>query len=236
MTRRSLNRKKAPLSRLLIDITHQNKDFLAATHHGLMETPSLQQIYPYINLTDLIGFAALSWKLREKKDTGFLHKAKFRALYELFQYISQVNLSDNFKGLPKSTFYQWIKTPLKRGYRGIHDKEKQRLYAILNPNSRKDLKLRLDLIEEETSVQLRGELLNPSKEYITQGQKEWLQSKQQYDPTKQTSMMFIPRFMKRRDSQKWCEEYAEEIVRIISSFPEKLASYQPDLFPFRKNI
>ena len=143
--------------------TEVSSSLIESTHHGLYETASLRRVYPYLNLDELIAFAAASWEIRKTELDSFkavLDQAE--SAYDIFQYVYSRPICREF-GKEKAEYadvFEWMKknkTPIPARLKQRHEQ--------LNPFKEKDLSKRLAKVSGGTVEILARELQETVNEY-----------------------------------------------------------------------
>lgn len=132
-----------PTKQLIMDITGGNTHLLECIHHGLFET-NLSEVYKVLDLKELLAFAGGSWK---RRSTESLYITKNKNLYDIFSSIYK-------NAMP------WINENIS-----ITPKQKIK-YKKTNPFKGKDLKSRLEQVDEERAEKLKESLVSPVHNYV----------------------------------------------------------------------
>jgi len=143
MATKQLKRPKPP-STLIMEICRNSQPLIECAHHGLAEV-SLRDFYPYLNLDEVIAFAAASFSYREK-EPWIISNVVDNDIYDVFSRIFK-------KGFP------WLNKN-----RRISDNKKAK-YEKLNPfNGR--LRERLEKVGPEAIGKLKGLLSGRVNEWL----------------------------------------------------------------------
>lgn len=204
-----------PTQKMIRAATGENYGFIMGLHHGLNELPALASVYPILDFNETVAFAASSWKSRESKSLTIYHD-----LYRTFSGVFN-------KGMPWLNANKDIPEKLKETHRN------------LNPFEGKDLKDRLNEIEDGTRNRLFTELSDQANTYVFDGLYQQEKAKHGGDNYKIIPMGFHraypPGIKKFPDKEvrmkKLREPFISEIVRIFERYPvEVKKTKQPSLF------
>ncbi len=187
-----------PTKELIIEISGNNQDFISCIHHGLDECPSLSGFYPYLNLDELVAFAASSWRSRNRGELG---EAELfgRDAYHIFK--------DEFKiGIP------WL-----RKYKRISDKNRK-LDEALNPHEQRTFRDRIYRVNPDIVARLFKELSEDTNEWLFNCQYEGRKRMRGGDNYKLKIMAFQTAYPRKG---RIIPNFAAEIARIISRYPRE---------------
>lgn len=205
------SRRKLPTRQLLLELCGSNSDLLGSTHHGLYETPSLRNVYPFLDLDELVAFAASSWRSREK-NPNFKHHVEHDTLYDLFSHVYQIG-------------FAWLnKNRRISQYR-------QNLYEELNPFNGRDIKARLSSVQEQLDEKLRCELARPVHDYVFECQYQEMKALHGGDNSNIEIMEFQAVYPKRENI---ASAYAAEVSSMVRSFPTEYHKLQQEPVPLSK--
>lgn len=201
--------------RLLYELCDNDSKLLSSLHHGLYETP-LNEIYPLINLDDLIVFSASSWNLRKKNLPEFSKFAENSSLYEIFSeaYTSNFNPQE-LKG------FVWLYKN-RDVSPGLQDD-----YSLLNPFKKKDLEQRLRNASQDSVNRLKKNLQQPINEYLFEC--DYFSRKQEHsgDNSRLIVMGFQPYLPKHGIVEK---RYREQIASMLNGYPIECSfDYEPQM-------
>ncbi|MCL6500549.1 MAG: hypothetical protein K6T16_00760 [Candidatus Pacearchaeota archaeon] len=190
--------RRKPTKELIIELSGNNQDFISCLHHGLAECPSLSGFYPWLNLDELIAFAASSWRSRERKsiDLG-------RDIYEIFKKEFQIG----FPWLNKNKRISRKNAPL---------------YDNLNPHEPSTFKDRIYKVKLDIATRLFTELSEHPSEWVFECQyndRKRLRGGDNYGLEIMGFQNVYPR------KGKIIPNFAAEIARIISRYPREYEQY-----------
>src|SRR3989338_1327742 len=185
-----------PTKQLILELTEANQGLISALHHGLNETP-MHDLYPYLDLDELVAFEASSWKSREANRDLFEGTVHLLDIYQLFSEVYKI-------GMP------WLKK-----YSNI-SKEQEKLYRELNPFRGKDLKARLQNVNPEAVETLKEKLLESANKYVFESQYQREKMKQGGENIGIRIMEFQPVYPKK---ETIVPNFAKEISKMLSSYP-----------------
>jgi len=192
-------KRPKPTISLISDVCGKNHILTESLHHGLAELNALAEFYPWLNLDELVAFAASSWKARSKNDQNVLSVFGNHAVYDIFSSVFRI-------GFP------WLYK-----YRRISEKKKQQ-YEKLNPFNNENLQVRLQQVDSVAIEQLRHQLQEPVSEYVFECQYEEAKKKRRGDNHRLVNMDFQLAYPRKG---KIVPAYAKEIAKIISTFPQE---------------
>ena len=195
-----------PTKQLILELTGENQGLISALHHGLNETP-MHDLYPYLDLDELVAFEASSWKSREATRDLFEGPVHLLDIYQLFSEVYKI-------GMP------WLKK-----YSNI-SKEQEKLYRELNPFRGKDLKARLQNVNPEAVETLKEKLLESANKYVFESQYQREKMKQGGENIGIRIMEFQPVYPKK---ETIVPNFAKEISKMLSSYPTDYNINKPQL-------
>jgi len=206
--------REAPTKKLLIELSGGDESLISSLHHGLFEAPVLANFYPHLNLDELVVFAAQSWEFRSERDAEFLHLLQSQnSIYDIFNYVNNSGFS-------------WL-----NGNKSISDESKPK-YERLNPFKGKNLKDRLERVDEKFQRTLRDRLKEDVDEYVFESQYQRRKSARNGDNKGLVVMNFQPVYPQ-KNREKRVEGYVLGIHRLLSAYPiqfEPVATAQIPLF------
>jgi len=179
-----------------------------ALHHGLSET-SLSEIYPYLNLSEVLAFSVSSWTMRRDHPERFQQEIEEKTLYDVFNYLNHQQVG-------------WYSSP----FEWLGHKEKnlsprdQELYNKMNPFHGRTLEERLQLAHPMRKYEVILSLKKPLPEYVFSCQYE--ERRHIFGPSKDIVIMTFQTAYPRKD--KVVPLFAAEIARILGSYTRE---YQP---------
>ncbi|NQU98011.1 hypothetical protein HQ533_00955 [Candidatus Woesearchaeota archaeon] len=190
----------APTQELIMQLCGGNQELVTSMHHGLYET-SFGAFYPHLDLTELLGFAASSWKGREKGDSmlGFLYG---HSEHQIFSHVLQIG------------------TPWINKHKNIQEEQQER-YNRLNPFNGQRLEDRLARVSNFDVEKLKSELAEGVNEYVFEIQYQNRKAQRGGDNHKLEIMHFQNVYPKRG---RIVPAYVAEVNRKIKDLPRE---YQP---------
>jgi hypothetical protein len=195
-----MNVRSRPTKKMLLELTGGNQTLIGSAHHGLFET-SLKEIYPYLDLDEAIAFAASSWQSRDRDIKGFRktldNVGLFEGIYDVF--------GDVFKiGMP------WVKK-----HKNIPEEMKEK-HKKLNPYGGKDLRDRLEAVENGAIPRLVDKLREETNTYVFEC--NYMEEKMARGGTnyKLEPMHFQNAYPKKGVNTV---NYAAEVARMIKRYP-----------------
>lgn len=191
---------------LLSELCGNDSRLLGSVHHGLYEAP-LREIYPVINLDDLIVFSASSWNFRRNEPAAFHDLVSNASLYEIFHEV--YNHSHN----PQSVKgFVWLYQNRKISL------ELQDEYSALNPFRKKDLELRLKTLNPEVVQKLKDNLQAPVNEYLFESDYNVRKREHSGDNSNLVVMWFQPFFREKGIVER---KYAVQVMRMLKDYPRE---------------
>ncbi len=206
-----------PTKKLLTELCGNDPKLISSVHHGLYENP-LKEIYPWINLDDLIVFSAASFTFRKQKPREFEEMVLSSSMYDIFHEV--YNSTSNPGGMKG---FVWLYT--NRDILQTND-----TYLQLNPFTKKDLKIRLEKVGIDATKRLKENLIKPTKQYVFECD-YYLVKHQLGDNSRLVVMNFQPYYPKKGVIEK---RYAKEIERMLSRYPTEYSlDYERQLYLLR---
>jgi len=197
-----------PTKELIIEICSGKtggQRFIEHVHHGLIETP-LSDLYPVLDLDELIAFEAGSWQLRN--NNGLRINTQTSDVYDIFSHIFN-------SGFPYMNKNKEISEKMK-------DKHNK-----LNPFRGRDLRPRLETINQDSISNLRKSLQEETNTYVFECQYHDTKRARGGDNYKLEIMRFQNVYPKRGTI---IPAYATEISRIVSQYPKEILVPEATVF------
>lgn len=199
-----------PTAPLITKVCGGNQGLIESLHHGLAETPVLQQFYSHLDFDELVAFAASSWKSREKNHRHFSrYSSDAVSIYDLFSQVYAI-------GCP------WLNK-----YKAVSP-EQQVKHEKLNPFRGRDLEERLNEVEPATVAQLIRELREEPCEWVFECQYQNRKLERLGDNYKLEIMTFQNVYPK---SGRIIPAYATRIAQILSEYPREYHFPTPKAAP-----
>jgi hypothetical protein len=193
---------------------HQRKDFLSDLHHGLVET-SLAKFYPYLNLEEVVVFAAQSWRIREESLAYLVDFIKKNDAYGIFRFV--YGSGGGMRRL--------------NSLKEIDEKDKS-LYALLNPFTG-NLQGRLTQATSGAIEELKAALQRPVQTYVSEARYYRMkQAPERRDTPNVVSLGFLPASFRPRSKdsqevervrQRIIEGYANKAAEVLSYYPRGIS-------------
>ena len=139
-----------PTKQLMIELCTRGgiyQGLIQSLHHGLYEAPSLKDIYPYLDLDELVAFTASSWEERSRNHKVFSSFIDSADIHAIFLDVYKI-------GMPWLTKNQAISSKLN----SRHEK--------LNHFDSRNLRDRLGYVDSDVSNRLKKELKEPVNTYV----------------------------------------------------------------------
>jgi len=132
--------------RQVLNGDERGSGLVQAVHHGLCETP-LNGLYPWLDLSETVAFAAASWQARRED-------------------------RKRFDGFGPADIYAVFNEMMGPGFRQLNahkkmDERTARRYGMLNPHRGRGLKARLGMADEEDVKRLLEGLNGPVRRYLS---------------------------------------------------------------------
>ena len=190
-------KRAKPTKDIIWNATGGNYNLLKHVHHGLNECP-LKEVYPFLNLDELIVFASESWPARNIKELNeqFIQESDIYSIFDEF----------NQKGFKRLKGLQSKSTQFKEEY------------IKYNPYGR-NLKQRLSNVCEEEIGIIKDQLKGKTKQYIAEEEYYHMKGLQQ-NMQEYTFMRFLASGKNRKTSAK---KYAGEISRMLRDYSTIIA-------------
>jgi hypothetical protein len=195
-----MTQRAMPTRQYVTELTGGNQGLIESLHHGLAETPSLRAFYPFLNLNELVAFAASSWKSRDLKSADFAGIVeKTGDAYQIFNEV--------FK-----TAFPWLRQ------NKIISPELTHLDIALNPFNGKKLAERLDSVPAGVVPAFLNELSAETNKWVFECQ---------YDNAKraQNGSNLGIRIMKFQNvypkSGRIVPAYVTAVARILYGYPRQ---------------
>jgi len=189
--------RHTPGKKFLAELFGDNERLMREAHHGLLETP-LQDFYPHLNLDELLVFEAMSWELRNHRDSRFAEIVSSGSIYNIFNY----TFEKGFASL--------------NAHKKLSD-ESQILYQKLNPFRGRNLEARLARAPQESVEQLRGSLQNPTFTYV---------SEYRYQNSSNREGLSIAKALGYGIKDKRFAAYIKDIAEILAKYPRTIVPYE----------
>lgn len=192
-----------PSEKYLFELCGGRQGLLQAMHHGLYETP-LNNFYPFLDLEEMLVFAASSWKAREQDITSVRQLITFSHKPEIFCQTFEIG---------DSWLYKWKNL----------SPESKTESEILNPFKRKNVVERLSQVREQDWMILTDRMSKMVNEYVF-GYQYNKRFRQRGGDFHGLELMDFQSYYpsKKHNSPK----FAKEIARILADYPEVYA--EPD--------
>jgi len=198
------SRLRKPSKKIISAILGENVIFAKDSFLGLEEI-SFSEIYPVLNLTELLIFSSGSWKFRENNIDKFRFHLEYKEIHSLFEEIISF-------GLPR---YNHVKNFTRLNTKQLNKCDN------LNPYNG-NLKERVNMLSREVIDKLRDDLFQETKTYAF-NEVEYLNLlKNRKNKKEKVKVKFQNSFYKRRDPLAF--DYISEINRKIKMFPIKIYS------------
>ncbi len=202
--------RKIPNKKYLEDFLNNHADIIRSIYEGLSDFPSLKKAYPYLNLDELLMFAATLRKKRMKEQN--------------YGLLLQTDFINTMKSIYNNG-YAWFKTKLNFEQQRVN--HYQEFYA-LNPYSSKTLAQRISALKSQNiDKEIVDDFLKPESIYIFEGNYNYIKHLYQglYDIR---IMNFQPKYPD--DYTKINQRYIKEIHNILSDYPQEIISEFLDMF------
>ncbi len=192
------NRPK-PTVQLIQEIVGGDRGLIESFHHGLVETPSLKEIYPVLDFDELVAFAASFWKSRlpGNRSGHFSYAVHEGEIYDLFNEVYRI-------GMP------WLNK-----HKLVSDAQRE-LHRSVNPFGGRALKERLGSVGKEEDFKLRQDLCGETQEYVFECQYRNRKMARGGDNKGLVVMGFQNAYPKRG---RIVPAFASEIGRIMNGYP-----------------
>lgn len=189
----------ASLKQLIADTCGHDRFMLSRAYFGLSETPVLREFNPYLDLDEILTFAAESWIKRDKEPDKYQEIVDQSSLYDIFRW----TYSHGGYGLLKNR-------------KSISD-DNQKFYEKNNPYQGELLEQRLRLVPEEYESKLRSQLKSDAHTYA-RNEKHYQEIKASRGGNNY-NLEIIPfnKVYTRREEMP--QEYARLIHGIIKDYP-----------------
>ncbi|MBT3865710.1 hypothetical protein HOF78_01255 [Candidatus Woesearchaeota archaeon] len=197
-----------PRKGLLLKATRSNKRFLSAMDHGISET-SLKDIYPVLDLDEVLAFEAASWSKRNRGDfgdfEGNFHDMFYRVTKEGLDWLDEIRSTD-FSLSDKDQYQQ----------------------GRLNPFHGEDLRDRLRMFDEESIAPLTERLQTGTFEYVSEAQHGWIRRHRSAGnkPLKIMGGQMPARFSG-ANPKRITGAYASHSAEILRKYPTEHVSFIP---------
>lgn len=189
----------ASLKKLVNETCGNDLYFLSCTHHGLHEESALREFNPYLDLNELITFAAESWIKRDRQFNEFEKVVNNSNLYEIFSWTYKnggMGLLNNRKNISS---------------------ESLNLYKKNNPYNGEVLEERLRLVPVEYESKLRQELTKNVLTYCRNEDDYYAKkAKQKGDNSNLVILPFNRKYIKKTQMP---DEFSRLIAAKIKNFP-----------------
>jgi hypothetical protein len=184
--------------------------FLSSAHHGINEERALEEFNPYLDLDEMITFAATSWIKRDREKSNFDNVIDNSNLYELFSWVYN-----------------------KGGY-GMLNKHKNisaetlKIYNKHNTAKGELLKERLGLIPLNIEEQLRKELKQPTFIYCRNEKDYYNQKNRLRGDNSRLEILPFKKVYTTKEEMPY--EFSRLIAKEIRSFPTSMGIHYPEYF------
>jgi len=195
-----------PTKQLMLEVCGENQGLLSSVHHGLYETSALRNIYPVLNLDELLAFTASSWKGREARPDNMKQLTESADLYTIFNDVFSI-------GFPRLNKHKNVSA-------GFYEKHK-----AMNPFV-EGLKERLSQVSSEADADLRKQLAEKVNKHVFECQYQSEKAMRGGDNYKLVIMRFQNVYPKKG---KIVPAFAAEVSKIIGTYP---AEYNDSNNPF----
>lgn len=202
--------RPTPTKEIILELTGNNQGLISAIHHGLNET-SLRDFYSKLDLDEVVAFEASSWKSRKENQTLFDGVVHISDIYTLFNEVYKI-------GMPWINKHKKISEDLKP------------LYMQLNPFKGKDLRERLESIDQESVEVLKRNLQKDVNQYVFECQ--YHDAKMKNEPRGENfgivMMEFQPVYP---EAGKIVPSFAKEISKMLSFYPKEYKHLEKPQLP-----
>jgi hypothetical protein len=199
--------------------TQRWKSFIANVQHGLHEV-SLAELYPQLDLDEVVAFAEGSWELRKGGSQGMGAGAARQVVGASFRrYAESAPLYDIFRMVYRHAFPK-LKTNMQVS------SEMQEKHAQLNPFQGKDLETRLVSADPGAVQRLREQLSMPVRGYIFEIDHDRMKQQRTYHRNLGMEPVVMTFQTKYPDPEQLVPRYAAEIGRMLRRYPRDYASLQ----------
>lgn len=190
-------KRAKPTKEIIWNATGGNYNLLKQFHHGLYECP-LKEVYPFLNLDELIVFASESWGSRNKGELNeqFIQESD---IYSIFNEFNQ-------KGFKKLKEIQSKSTKFKAEY------------IKYNPYGR-NLKQRLLNVPKKEIEMIKDKLKCKTKQYIAEEDYDLMKALHQ-NMLEYTFMRFL---VSEKNRNKSAKKYVTEISRMLRNYSTTIA-------------